>query len=147
MSNHDPDGSRTEPRPVRERVARPALALGAGTLVALSLPPWGFWPLALIGVMLFEVALGRAPSARQRMLLGYLFGAGWMYLGMAWMVQLTMPGYVVAGSVFAGFHLVAELVAPVGPWRVIGRPAAHALAEAVRFSFPFGGVPLATLGM
>jgi len=147
LSNHDPDGSRTEPRPVRERVARPALALGAGTLVALSLPPWGFWPLALIGVMLFEVALGRAPSARQRMLLGYLFGAGWMYLGMAWMVQLTMPGYVVAGSVFAGFHLVAELVAPVGPWRVIGRPAAHALAEAVRFSFPFGGVPLATLGM
>ena len=147
MSSSEPDGSRTEPRPVRERVARPALALGAGTLVALSLPPWGFWPLAVIGVMLFEIALGRAPSARRRMLLGYLFGAGWMYLGMAWMVQLTLPGYLVAGSVFAGFHLVAELVAPIGPWRVIGRPAAHALAEAVRFSFPFGGVPLATLGM
>ena len=147
MSNPAPDGSRTEPRPVRERIARPALALGSGTLVALSLPPWGFWPLALVGVMLFEIALGRAPSARRRMLLGYLFGAGWMYLGMAWMVQLTLPGYLVAGSVFAGFHLVAELVAPIGPWRVIGRPAAHTLAEAVRFSFPFGGVPLATLGM
>ncbi len=116
-------------------------------MVALSLPPWGFWPLAIIGVMLFEIALGRAPSARQRMLLGYLFGAGWMYLGMAWMVQLTLPGYLVAGSVFAGFHLLAELVAPIGPWRVIGRPAAHSLAEALRFSFPFGGVPLATLGM
>jgi apolipoprotein N-acyltransferase len=147
LSIPDANESRTEPRPVRERVAQPALALGAGTLVALSLPPWGFWPLALIGVMLFEIALGHAPSARRRMLLGYLFGAGWMYLGMAWMVQLTLPGYIVAGSVFAGFHLVAELVAPVGPWRVIGRPAAHALAEAVRFSFPFGGVPLATLGM
>lgn len=145
MSNVDPAVA-TRP-PIHERIARPALALGAGTLVALSMPPWGFWPLAIIGVMLFEVALGEGLPRRRRMLLGFLFGAGWMYLGMAWMVQLTLPGYLVAGSVFAGFHLLAELVAPVGPWRVIGRPAAHTLAEALRFSFPFGGVPLATLGM
>ncbi len=130
-----------------DRLARPALALGAGTLVALSMPPWGFWPLALIGIALFEVALGSSPSGPQRFRLGLLFGIGWMYLGLAWMVQLTAPGYVVAGLVFALFHAIAALVAPVGPWRVIGRPAAHALAEAVRFSFPFGGVPLATLGM
>ncbi len=145
MSNVDPAVA-TRP-PIHERIARPALALGAGTLVALSMPPWGFWPLAIIGVMLFEVALGEGLSRRRRMLLGFLFGAGWMYLGMAWMVQLTLPGYLVAGSVFAGFHVLAELVAPVGPWRVLGRPAAHTLAEALRFSFPFGGVPLATLGM
>ena len=30
---------------------------------------------------------------------------------------------------------------------MIGRPAAHTLAEALRFSFPFGGVPLASLGI
>jgi apolipoprotein N-acyltransferase len=104
----------TERRPLHERLARPALALGAGTLVALSLPPWGFWPLALVGVMLFEVALGESPTQRQRMLIGFLFGAGWMYLGMAWMVQLTAPGYLVAATVFASFHLLAELVSPVG---------------------------------
>jgi apolipoprotein N-acyltransferase len=136
-----------ERRPLHARIARPALALGAGTLVALSMPPWGFWPLAVVGVVLFEIALGDAPSRRQRMTMGFLFGAGWMYLGMGWMVQLTAPGYVVAGGVFASFHMVAALVAPVGTWRVIGRPAAHALAEALRFSFPFGGIPLATLGM
>ena len=28
---------------------------------------------------------------------------------------------------------------------MIGRPAAHTLAEALRLFFPFGGVPLATL--
>lgn len=133
--------------PLHERIARPALALGSGTLVALSMPPWGFWPLAFVGVMLFEITLGDAPTRRQRMGFGFLFGAGWMYLAMAWMVQLTAPGYVVAGAVFAGYHLLAALVAPVGPWGVIGRPAAHALAEALRFSFPFGGVPLATIGM
>ena len=59
------------------------------------------------------------------------------------MIQLTLPGYIIAGSVYALYHAVAALIAPDGPWRVIGRPAAHTLAEALRFSFPFGGVPLA----
>lgn len=128
-------------------MARPALALGSGTLVALSMPPWGFWPLAIVGVVLFEVALGASPTRRARMRSGLLFGAGWMFLGLGWMVQLTLPGYIVAGFVFSGFHMLAALVAPTGPWRVIGRPAAHSLVEALRFSFPFGGIPLATLGM
>lgn len=132
---------------VPDRVARPALALGAGALVALAMPPWGFWPLAIVGIVLFEVALGAAPGRRDRMRIGFLFGAGWMYLGMGWMVQLTLPGYVVAGAVFSMFHAVAALVAPIRAWGVLGRPAAHALAEALRFSFPFGGIPLATLGM
>lgn len=132
---------------IRDRLARPALALAAGTLVGLSMPPWGFWPLAIIGVILFEVALGANPSRRDRMLLGFLFGASWTYLGMFWMIQLTMPGYFIAGMVYGGYHLLAALIAPAGNWRVIGRPAAHTLAEALRFSFPFGGVPLASLGM
>lgn len=111
------------------------------------MPPWGFWPLAIIGVMLFEVALGAEPARRDRMLLGFLFGAAWTYLGMFWMIQLTLPGYLIAGLVYGGFHMVAALIAPTGKWRVIGRPAAHTLAEALRFSFPFGGVPLASFGI
>ena len=137
----------TAPRRLNERLARPALALGAGALVALAMPPWGWWPLAVVGVMLFEIALGATPTRRERFLLGYLFGAGWMYLGMGWMIQLTLPGYLIAGSIYALYHAVAAVIAPDGPWRVIGRPAAHTLAEALRFSFPFGGVPLASLGI
>jgi apolipoprotein N-acyltransferase len=129
------------------RLARPALALGSGALVALSMPTWGFWPLAIVGVALFEVSLGGHPTWGERLRLGLLFGAGWMYFGMGWMVQLTLPGYLVAGLVFALFHAGAAVVAPIGTWRVIGRPAAHALVEAVRFSFPFGGIPLATMGV
>jgi apolipoprotein N-acyltransferase len=132
---------------IRRRAARPALALGAGTLVALSMPPWGFWPLTIVGVVLFDIALGASPTVAERFRLGLLFGAGWMYLGMGWMVQLTVPGYIVAGAVFSLFHAGAAMVAPVGTWRVIGRPAAHTLVEAIRFSFPFGGIPLATFGM
>ena len=58
---------------------------------------------------------------------------------------LTIPGYLITAALFAGFHAVAAWAAPRGPWRVIGRPAAHTLAEALRFCFPFGGVPLASL--
>ncbi len=132
---------------LRERIARPALALGSGVLVALSMPPWGFWPLAIVGVVLFEVALGSQPARWERFRLGLLFGAGWMYLGMGWMVQLTLPGYLVAGLVFSLFHAGAAMAAPILAWRVIGRPLAHTLVEALRFSFPFGGIPLATMGM
>jgi apolipoprotein N-acyltransferase len=144
----DDDGSGpTSGRSFLDRVSRPALALGAGVLVALSLPPWGFWPLAIIGVACFEVALGATPTRRERFLFGWLFGAGWMFLGMGWMIQLTGPGYVAASAIFAGYHSVAAAIAPTGPWRVIGRPVMHTLAEALRFSFPFGGVPLASMGI
>ncbi len=136
------------PAPTRlDRVARPALALGSGVLVALSMPPWGFWPLAIVGVVLFDVALGPQPTRWERFRRGLLFGAGWMYLGMGWMVQLTLPGYLVAALVFSLFHAGAAMAAPILVWRVIGRPLAHTLVEALRFSFPFGGIPLATMGM
>jgi apolipoprotein N-acyltransferase len=132
---------------IRRRVACPALALGAGFLVALSMPPWGFWPLAFVGIALFELALGPEPSRTSRWWRGFLFGLGWLSMGMGWMWQLTIPGYIAATVVFACYHGVAALVAPNGRWRVIGRPAAHTLVEALRFSWPFGGVPLASMGI
>lgn len=128
-------------------MARAGLALGAGFCVALSLPPWGFWPLAFVGIALFEVALGEAPTGRERFVRGLVFGIGWLFPGMGWMWFLTAPGYVVAGLLFAALHGLAAFVAPIGPWRVIGRPAAHAVVEALRLAVPFGGVPLATIAI
>lgn len=118
-----------------------------GLLVAAALPPWGIWPLAFLGVALFETGLQEADTARQRLGRGVLFGLGWLGPGMVWMWFLTVPGYLLATLLFAGFHGLAALVAPRGPWRVVGRPAAHTLAEALRMCFPFGGVPLATLAI
>jgi apolipoprotein N-acyltransferase len=122
-----------------------ALAIGGGVSVALSLPPWGIWPLAFLGITMFEMSLGESPSRRARAARGWLFAAAWMFPGLAWMWSLTAPGYIAAVAIFAGYHAVAATVSPQGPWRVIGRPAAHTLAEALRLVFPFGGVPLATL--
>jgi apolipoprotein N-acyltransferase len=136
-----------EPVTAIARFARPARAALGGLLVALSLPPWGWWPLAFIGVVVFELALGSSPTRRQRAGYGFAFGAVWMALGMGWMWFLTAPGYIVVVALFASFHALAATVAPTGPWRTIGRPAAHTLAEVVRITLPFGGVPLATLGI
>src|SRR4249919_2735804 len=109
-----------------------ALALGGGLSVALSLPPWGIWPLAFLGIAMFEMSLGEQPAPRARAARGWLFAAMWLFPGMAWMWSLTPPGYIAAVAIFAGFHAAAAAAAPTGPWRVIGRPAAHTLAEALR---------------
>jgi apolipoprotein N-acyltransferase len=52
----------TRPVPGAARIARPALALFGGFLVAFSMPPWGWWPLAFVGVLAFELALGVEPT-------------------------------------------------------------------------------------
>jgi apolipoprotein N-acyltransferase len=129
------------------RLARQARAGLGGLLVASSLPPWGWWPLAFVGVIVFETALGSEPTRLQRAGLGFVFGAVWMAFGLGWMWFLTAPGYIVVVALFASFHALAATVAPTGPWRTIGRPAAHTLAEIIRITLPFGGVPLATLGI
>jgi apolipoprotein N-acyltransferase len=126
---------------------RGAASLGSGFLVALSLPPWGFWPLAIIGSAIY-MGLGlTAVRARERALLGLMFGLGWLAMGCGWMWQLTVPGYIAAALVFAGMHGVAGLISWQHRSAMWALPAAHTLIEAVRFSFPFGGVPLASLGI
>ena len=138
--------------PVMAGIARTrhlSCALAGGLLVALAMPPWGFWPLAFVGVIVFDLGLGadRGLRRRDRALAGFLFGAGWMYVGLAWMWFLTVPGYLVAAALFAGLHAAAAAFAPCGRWANVGRPAAHTLAEFVRIAVPFGGIPLATLGI
>lgn len=119
----------------------------AGGLVALSLPPWGWWPFAFFGVAIF-VALGKnidRPIAH--LVLGMTFAIGWFAPGMAWMWFLTAPGYISAVTLYAVFHGLAALICSTTSRRTFTGPLLHALAEALRFSFPFGGVPLASLAI
>ena len=123
-------------------------ALIAGALVAFSLPPWGWWPCAFLGVALFA-SLGRNIGHRSlaNFSLGAVFAIGWFAPGMAWMWFLTVPGYVGAVLVYATFHGMAALVVSLNSRRLLIGPLLHTLAEALRFSFPLGGVPLASLAI
>ena len=125
------------------------VAIIAGLLVAFSLPPWGWWPLAYVGVALFATC--RPNSNRVRFMFGTLFALAWLAPGMAWMWFLTAPGYVIAALLFSALHGIAAMITGAvtdqHKHRAIVGPLAHTLAEALRFSFPFGGVPLATLAI
>ena len=125
------------------------VAIVAGLLVAFSLPPWGWWPLAYVGIALFATC--RPTSNRSRFTFGTLFALAWLAPGMAWMWFLTAPGYVIAALLFSALHGIAAMITGVvtdqQKHRAIVGPLAHTLAEALRFSFPFGGVPLATLAI
>jgi apolipoprotein N-acyltransferase len=121
----------------------------AGLLVAASMPPWGWWPLAFIGIALYgSAALRRRDNAFST---GFLFAAAWFLPSMAWMWFLTAPGYIVAILIFCVMHGIASYVAATLSANDYSHRTAlivcHSLAEVLRLSFPFGGVPLATLAI
>jgi apolipoprotein N-acyltransferase len=130
----------------RRSLAAGAAALGAGALVAVSLPPWGWWPLAFVGIALLDRLVADRP-APSRFTRGWLFGLGWLGPGMGWMWFLTIPGYLAATALFAALLGLACAASPAGRGRRLALPAALTIAEAVRFSLPFGGVPLASLAI
>ena len=131
----------------RRRFAR---ALIAGLLVASSMPPWGWWPLAFMGLAMFTSLELTASSAHQRFTTGFVFGLGWFFPALAWMWFLTAPGYIVGVAMYASLHGLASLVVVRKDNNrsfLFLSPAAHMLIEVLRMCVPFGGVPLATLGI
>ncbi len=114
--------------------------LGGGVLVAVSLPPFGLWPLAFVGVALLAWALsdrtigGRAAA-------GFLAGAGQFAIGLAWADKFTFLGYGALIILHSAMFALAGTLAPRGPARVPALAALLTLAEWVRERWPFGGVP------
>ena len=118
-----------------------------GICLAFSMPPWGWWPLAFLAFFALDQLLKQSTASRDRFWTGFAFGVGWLFPGTFWMIALTVPGYIVQGLVFSAFAGVATLMVPRGAWRWLALPAAFVLIEALRYRWPFGGVPLATLAM
>ena len=111
-------------------------------LVALSLPPWGWWPLAFAGFALLYRVLEDKPW-RRRLLLGWVSGLGHFAIGLFWMTEFTLPGGILGILFSATFIAVAAMLTPAQPgWRrAVAFPCALLLLEALRVRFPFGGVP------
>mgnify|MGYP003618755760 FL=1 len=136
----------TAPAPPRNAKVALLVCLGAGVLLALAMPPWGWWPLAFIAFALLsrqlDVAARRVRAAR-----GAVFALGWFVPAVFWMLDFTLPGYGIAVLLWSAFWALAALACPPGPWRWVGLVGAAVLAEMLRWSWPFGGQPLATVAM
>jgi apolipoprotein N-acyltransferase len=113
----------------------------AGVLLALSLPPWGWWPLGLVGAALLYWRLGGL-GWRARLLAGWLAGLGCYAIGLAWARAFNWYGALVLVLAEALFPAAAAALTPPRRGRALGFVGAFTLAEALRLTWPFGGLPL-----
>ena len=120
---------------------RLAIPLVGGGVIACSLPPIGPWFLAPVGLgALFLISEDRSAACRAR--IGALVGIGQFSIGCAFALEFTGLGYVV----LVGFEsvLVALTCVAIPPRRarLAGFVGAVTLLEWVRYTWPFGGMPL-----
>ena len=116
-------------------------------MLAASLPPWGWWPLAFVGLALLDRLIADQP-VWTRFRRGWLVAAALLFPTLSWLFSFTAPGYVIASAYYAAlFGLACMACPPTAPGRWIALPGAWMLAEANRGRWPFGGVPVSRLAM
>jgi apolipoprotein N-acyltransferase len=114
-------------------------------LIALSVPPAGWWPLGIAGVALLGWLLGETGVGlgwRRRALLGFLTGLGLYGVTIFWFAEFNAIGAVLSMMVEAGFLALAAVLTPPGKSRSLGFVGALVLSDWLRTYIPFGGVPL-----
>lgn len=121
------------------RILLPSLL--AGVLVAGSLPPWGFWPLAFAGIALLAARLHGVDRARTRALAGLAFSFGQFGPTLFWISEFHLVGYVALLFLEGAFFVAALVVTR----RIVLLPATFVLAEWARGEVPFGGLPMGGL--
>jgi apolipoprotein N-acyltransferase len=134
-------------RPGRKPTRRGAVAipcLAGGLLAAVSLPPFGFWILAWLGLAVLYVRLGGL-AAKGRAVAGIFAGLGLLAPSLWWATEFNAAGYVA--MTLAETAMFAALVVAVPPrrGRALAFPAAVVAFQAWISSWPFGGVPVGTL--
>jgi len=120
-----------------------ALSVAGGTAIALSLPPFGWWPLGIVGLAAVATSIGRQP-VRRRGAVGAVAGLGQFAIGLWWVNEFNVGGYVALVVLSMVFTAIAAAAA-FSSRRVgilVGWPAALTLAEWLRGHVPFGGLPL-----
>lgn len=131
-------------RPERLRTA--ATCIASGVALCLSLPPFGFWPLAVVGLLGLDRLIADQPT-RVRFRRGWLVAMACFVPSLSWMTALTAPGYLIACVAYAGMLGAGVAAAPPGRGRWLTLAGTWTLAELVRWTWPFGGVPLANLAI
>jgi apolipoprotein N-acyltransferase len=142
------------------------MAVASGLLIALSLPPFGWWPLGPIGLAGFAALLagtvrapwwsdeapslpGGARGMRARAAIGAGVGLGQYGLGLWWATEFNGAGYLalVAHGMLA-MALAAVIVPARRRWGVLfGLPAAVLVADWLRGHVPLNGLTIGGLAI
>ena len=105
-----------------------------GAAISLSLPPYGLWPLAPIGLGIF-LKMSRNRNRARRLFEAWSLWVGYFAVALVWMVDLTVPGWIVAIPVQALIMALPMAFIPSdGVARSIAVPSALVVGEAVRLS-------------
>jgi apolipoprotein N-acyltransferase len=119
-----------------------------GALIALSIPPFGWWPLAWIGFAGLALILPGRP-ARTRALVGFGAGATQYVIGLWWVFEFSVPGALALMVLGALYVSVTLLLVPAGRRlaMVVALPALFVLSDWLRARFPFQGFPLGGISL
>lgn len=134
-------------RPTGSTVQRVAAGFGSGLCICAALPPWGWWPLALVGIAVWAV-LNIRPRWQQRFWVGVTVGLGWFLPSSIWMWTFSPLGWPIGVALW--FGLVAGVVSAICPptrWSPAALAGALVLSEWLRWHAPFGGVPISMLAI
>lgn len=142
------------------RVVAGALGAAGGLAMAASLPPWpvatGTWWLGPVGVALaFTALVGRRWIGRLEV--GLVSGLALYGPGLVWMRDFDTAGYLAAVVVEVLILAMGLALVPLGPTTdgsrqpvssgAVAFPAVLVLVDLARSLWPFGGLPLAGLGL
>jgi apolipoprotein N-acyltransferase len=129
-------GPRRMPMPIRVGVV-----LLAGVCLGLSWQPYGLWPLLLLGIPAFTLAIqGSRPLSAFG--LGYLFGLAMLALAVSWVHVLgtwVAVALIIFMSLFFGLLGVATTLVGRLPWWPITTACCWVLIEYAYSRIPFGG--------
>ncbi len=123
-------------------------ALTGGILTTLTVPPFGWWPLAIPGIALLYSALLSARRRRGTFGLGLLWGSALYVPSLWWMTAFSLPGGIFVGLLEA--TITALTLAVIVPRQrnvdhfsvALHFISALMIADALRSLWPFGGLPL-----
>src|SRR5580698_5662130 len=117
------------------------VSLAAGVALAASLPPWGFWPLGFVGAGLLYWRLAGL-RLRLRFFAGLCAGLGCYVPGLYWARAFSWYGAIVLMIAEALTMAIAASLVPPHRGRLFGMVGAFTLLEALRMTWPFGGLPI-----
>lgn len=126
----------------QQGVARYATAFALGAALTLTMPPFGFFPLAMLSICGFIWLAQKVPSPARAFCLGWAYGAGFFITSLYWIsaalfVDFDSFGWVLPLSLIVGptvLALYTYAFIPLLAYRFRNDPALHAFVFATAWA-------------